>query len=111
MNGNYTYLFPYEKIHQRARIIIYGAGDVGQEYLQQMRITGYCEVVAFIDRAYDKYPPMIVPVYPVEKVSTLTFDHVLLVFKVGTHVRAVAKLLLTYGIEADKIIYTEPRRK
>ena len=49
----YTYLFPYEKIPQGSRIIIYGAGDVGQEYLQQMQITGYCSVIAFIDKAYD----------------------------------------------------------
>ena len=111
MTANYTYLFPFEKIPQGSRIVIYGAGDVGQEYLQQMRITGYCEVVAFIDRAYDKYPPMIVPVYPVEKVSVLSFDYVLLAFKMGTHVRAVTKVLLAYGIEAEKIIYTEPRRE
>ena len=111
MTANYTYLFPFEKIPQGSRIVIYGAGDVGQEYLQQMQITGYCAVVAFIDRAYDKYTPMIVPVHPVEKVSTLTFDYVLLAFKMGAHVRAVTKELLTYGIEAEKIIYTKPRKE
>ena len=110
MCSKYKFLFPYEKIPYGSRIIIYGAGDVGQEYLQQMQITGYCEVVAFIDRAYDKYPKMIIPVYPVEKVGTLSFDYVLLAFKMGTHVRAVTKALYVYGVRADKIIYIEPRR-
>lgn len=107
----YTYLFPYEKIPQGARITIYGAGDVGQEYLQQMKITGYCEVVALVDRAYDKYPPMIVPVYPVEKVRELEFDYVVLAFKMGVHVRAVTKVLLSLDVRKEKIIYIEPRRE
>ena len=110
MSAKYTYLFPFEKILKGSRIIIYGAGDVGQEYLQQMKMTGYCRVIAFIDRAYDKYQPMIIPVYPVDKVGTLSFDYVLLAFKMGEHVRAVTKQLLSYGIETDKIIYIEPRK-
>lgn len=111
MSEKYTYLFPYEKIPQASRIVIYGAGDVGQEYLQQMQITGYCEVVAFVDRAFDKYPPMIVPVYPVEKVKKLSFDYVVLAFKMGAHVRAVTKSLLSLGVAEEKIIYLEPRRE
>ena len=111
MTANYKYLFPFEKIPKGSRIIIYGAGDVGQEYLQQMQITSYCKVVAFIDRAYDKYPPMIIPVYPLEKIDILSFDYVLLAFKIGTHVRAVTKKLLSAGIDADKIIYIESRKE
>ena len=110
MSAKYTYLFPFEKILKGSHIIIYGAGDVGQEYLQQMKMTGYCDVIAFIDRAYDKYPSMIIPVYPVEKVGELSFDYVLLAFKMGAHVSAVTKVLLSYGIEVDKIIYIEPRK-
>lgn len=111
MSARYTYLFPYEKVSQNSRIIIYGSGDVGQEYLQQMKLTGYCEVVALVDRAYDKYPPMIVPVYPVEKIRELEFDYVVLAFKMGAHVRAVTKALLSLGVLKEKIIYIEPRRE
>lgn len=109
MSQKYTFLFPFEKVPQNSRILIYGAGDVGREYLEQLEITGYCNVVAFIDRAYDKYTQMIVPVYPVEKAATLSFDYVVLAFKMGTHVRAVRKKLHTIGIAAEKIIYIPPR--
>jgi ADP-heptose:LPS heptosyltransferase len=111
MSDKYAYLFPYELIPRGARIIIYGAGDVGQEYLQQMQMTGYCEVIAFIDRAYEKYPSMIIPVYPIEKVNNLSFDYVVLAFKMGFHVRAVIKDLISYGIGKNKIIYIEPRQE
>lgn len=42
MSLKYTYLFPYEKISKDSCIIIYGAGDVGLEYLQQKQITSDC---------------------------------------------------------------------
>lgn len=110
MSEKYTYLFPYEKIPQGSRIIIYGAGDVGQEYLQQMELTGYCEVVAFVDKAYDKYAPMIVPIYPVDSVRTLPFDYVVLAFKMGAHVRTVTKKLVELGVDNERIVYIESRR-
>lgn len=62
MENQYTDLFPYEKIPYGSKILIYGAGDVGQEYLRQMLLTQYCEVIGFVDRAHDKIPPMVVPV-------------------------------------------------
>lgn len=111
MYDKYTYLFPYEKVPQDSRIIIYGAGDVGQEYLQQMEITGYCEVVAFVDKAYDKYAPMIVPIYPVDSVRSLSFDYIVLAFKMGAHVRTVTKKLMELGVPNDLIIYIESRKE
>ncbi len=110
MSQKYIYLFPFEKVPKGCRIIIYGAGDVGQDYLAQLMMTEYCDVIAFIDRAYDKYPPMIVPVYPADKVASLYFDFIVLAFKMGTHVRAVIKGLISFGVSAEKIIYIEPRR-
>lgn len=68
MPEKYTYLFPYEKIPQGSSIIIYGAGDVGQEYLKQMLLTGYADVACFLDRAFDNYPSIIVLVLSPEKV-------------------------------------------
>lgn len=110
MSEKYTYLFPYEKVPQGSRIIIYGAGDVGQEYLQQMQITRYCEVIAFIDKAFDKYDPMIVPIYPLDSIKSLSFDYVVLAFKTGAHVRAVTKSLIDLGVSNEIIIYVESRK-
>lgn len=108
-NDKYTYLFPYEKISNGSRILIYGAGDVGQEYLQQMLLTKYCKVLGFIDRAYDKYPRMIIPIYPLEYIKNITFDYIVLAFKMGAHVRAITKNLIGMGISKERIIYVEPR--
>lgn len=49
---SFYYLFPFNKVKQGAKVIIYGAGNVGQDYLQQIRMTKYCEVVSVVDQAY-----------------------------------------------------------
>ena len=80
MSEKYTYLFPYEKVPYGSRII-YGAGDVGQEYLQQMLMTDYAEVLCFLDRAFDKYPAIVIPIFSPEKVVELTFDYIIIATK------------------------------
>ena len=109
MDYQYTYLFPYEKIPRGSAVLVYGAGDVGQEYLRQMLMTHYCEIVGFVDRSYDTYPQMVVPIYPVEAVRNISFDYVVLAFKMGMHVRAVTQTLNELGIARNRIVYVEPR--
>lgn len=48
------YLFPYENIPQNARIIIYGAGNVGCCFIKQIMNTRYCEIVAVADKKCDR---------------------------------------------------------
>ena len=67
----YRYLFPYEKIPPHSRILIYGAGILGQEYLKQIRITNYCKVVGFVDKNFADYPQKDIPVYAPDKVRNL----------------------------------------
>lgn len=105
----YMYLFPYEKIPHGARIVIYGAGVVGQEYLRQLLITHYADVVCFLDRAYDKYPPMGVPVYPPEKIKELKFDYIVLAFREGNFAKDVTRLLTEQGFPEDIMIFEGAR--
>jgi len=109
MAERYTYLFPFEKVPQGSRILIYGAGDVGQAYLRQMKLTGYAEVIGMVDRAWEKYPRMIVPLYPPQQIRELTFDFVILAFKMKNFAADVQANLLRMGIPAEKIIYEGAR--
>lgn len=107
--GAYTYLFPFEKIQFGSRILIYGAGDVGQAYLKQLLMTKYAEVVAFIDRAWDRYPAMVVPVYSSKEISRLSYDYIVLAFKMGNFAEDVKKNLISSGVDEKKIIFTGAR--
>lgn len=109
MVGQYTYLFPFEKIPRGTRVLIYGAGDVGQAYLRQLKMTGYAEVVGIVDRAWERYPRMIVPLYPPEQVGRLEFDYLVLAFKMKNFATDVRTTLLQRGIPTEKIIYEGAR--
>lgn len=46
------FLFPFEKIMPKSKIIIYGFGKVGQDFIKQIEQTNYCEIVGIIDKNY-----------------------------------------------------------
>ncbi len=49
MNCRMAYPFPERFIPKGSKIVLYGAGNVGQEYYRQLKITQYAEVVAWVD--------------------------------------------------------------
>ena len=102
--GDYRYLFPFEKIPLGSRVLIYGAGVLGQEYLKQMMITGYCEVIGFADRNHASYPPMVVPVYAPEEIHGLAFDYVVVALRGGFGVPEVKRLLSEQKVRDEQVV-------
>lgn len=43
-------LFPFDRVERGSRILLYGAGGVGYDYLMQIEAADYCHVVAMVDR-------------------------------------------------------------
>lgn len=105
MINEYHYLFPFEKVPPGSKISIYGACDVGVEYLKQVLTSGYCQCLGFVDRAWDKLPRMIVNVYSPSSVNDLEYDYIVLALKTGIHVRSIQESLSQYGIDSSKVIY------
>ena len=89
---SHRYLFPYERIPCGSRIIIYGAGDLGQDYLLQMKITHFCDVVAVADRNYLKYPPMTVRLIDPFDIHEYEFDYVVVAIRMQA---AYSEIVLT----------------
>ena len=91
MKPKYMYLFPFEKVPKNANILIYGAGDVGQEYLKQIKISGYCNIIGFVDKAYDKFKSLIVPVYSLDAIGNMQFDYIVIAMKTGIYVNDIIR--------------------
>jgi len=108
--SDYSYLFPYEKIPYGSRVLIYGAGDVGHEYLTQILMTGYCECLGFVDRAFDKCPATVVPVYSIEMVKTFPFEYVVIAVKTAIYVDEIRNSLEQQGVPPEKIVFVGPRK-
>ena len=106
----YQYLIPFEKVRPGSRILIYGAGVVGSNYLQQILTTNYCHVVGMNDKAADKYAAYAVPVYLPSKIGGLKFDYIIIALATKTHYPQVMAMLQKYGVEDSKIIYIGERK-
>ena len=46
------YLFPYKEVKPNARIIIYGAGKVGLDFMRQVTASGYAQLLCMVDQDY-----------------------------------------------------------
>ena len=47
----HQYLFPFSQVKRGIDIYIYGGGDIGKQYLHQLKKSGYCNVIAVIDKS------------------------------------------------------------
>ncbi len=98
------YIFPYDRIPTKSRVVIYGFGEVGMDYLKQILTTNYCEVVGIIDKKWEDYRDVKCPVYPCTKLREIRFDYVVLAFKTEIHMREVINQIRNQGVDEKKII-------
>ena len=87
------YLFPFGCVPQGSRIIIYGAGVVGQCYMQQVRETGYCDVLALADRAWYDYDIPDVKVIAPEDIVKFPYELVVIALRDKKSMIDVSKYL------------------
>ena len=104
MNEKYKHLFPYELVPVGSKIVIYGAGDMGLDYLEQMQLTNYCEVLALADKNYEKYQSMSVPVINPHTIGSLDFDYVVIALRVAVAQNEMMEVLKEQGIPEDKVV-------
>ena len=99
--NNKCYLFPFNEVEKNAQIIIYGAGNVGQSYYKQATETAYCNIVMWVDKAYEKLG---FPVDNPENIRKRKFDYIIIAIA-SEQVRLVTKeRLKKMGIEEEKIV-------
>ena len=106
---SYRYLFPFEQIPRHSRVLIYGAGMVGQEYLRQLLMTNYADVVGFLDRDAERRNQLIVPFWPLEKVRFLDFDFLVVAMSIPVMLEDIRQSLSKRGVPLSKIVYLGQR--
>ena len=105
----YRYLFPFEQVLRGSRVLIYGAGLLGQEYLRQAKITHYCDVIGFVDKAKERYRAMPVPVYASDEIEGLNFDLVVVALRTDNYLAEIKEILNKAGVNDERIVYVGER--
>ena len=106
------YLPPYEKLKgQKAeRIILYGAGHVGRDYFRALGLWGIVEIVAWVDRQWEKYRKEGLPVTDFSVLNTADWDVILIAAENSGLADQIRADLLERGIPRGRILYERPGR-
>ena len=93
--------FPRERIRENERIVLYGAGDIGKSFVQQIADNHYCRVVLWVDKNYESLGSAIhAPKY----ITQCEFNHVLVAIFDEKISKSVKDYLIGLGVDKDKII-------
>lgn len=99
-------LFPFELVPYSSRIIIYGAGRVGTDYIRQINKSGYCEIICVVDKKNDGDEVM-----PVETIQDVDFDYIVLASSLQKNITDMIKSIANLNSSLlDKVVYSDKDR-
>ena len=100
-----VYLFPYQLIDKGSRIILYGAGKVGQSYYGQIRKNAYCSIAAWADsNAYKEDENIISPMM----IAEIEYSKIVIAIKSRKSAEEIIQSLVYLGVDREKIVWVEP---
>lgn len=98
------YLAPFNRIPKGSRIVLYGAGSVGQSYYKQITELDYCQVVAWMDKNKTCCGSKKLSRYM--NFTSVDYDYVVIALKSESAVKKIIQEMCdNYGVIADKIIW------
>ena len=104
------YRFPYNLIKNGSKILIYGAGNIGKSYINELKMTGYAEIVGWADKKYDRIKEYHgVSIIAPEQIKEIQFNVLLIAVGDITVVKEIMEDLISMRIPEYKIIWTRPK--
>lgn len=109
------HLFPFEKIQEGSRIILYGAGKVGRVFIGQIKASRYCKVVAWVDTLANLIGTVTVhddsyriddPLVIMDKKDE--YDYIVVAVQQESIYEDVRKKLIGMSIPEEKIVWRYP---
>jgi len=97
------YLFPFDKVPKGSRIVLYGAGNVGEQFYEQVIETNFCEIVLWLDKNANG----ILANKP-GTIASLNFDDydtVIIAIENELVAHDVKVILMDYGVPETKILH------
>lgn len=94
----------FDKSYYEKNVVIYSAGTFGQQLLGRFKETGHCNVVAWLDDDYWEYRRCCLDVDPVENITGLEYDYVLIATVDMAVSGNIKKRLLDLGVSRERIL-------
>lgn len=94
---------PFEEIPNGSKIILYGAGDVGTDFYNQLIFNNNFEIVGWVDRNYKKISRIYKNVENPEKIGEKKFDYIIIAINNKDIANGIKYDLLKLGVPQRKI--------
>jgi len=98
---------PEGSIPEGKKIAVYGYGDIGRDLCEDIRKSEKVEIAAVVDRNYKNYEGTAETVKPVEVLSDVVYDYVLIAVYNEETAKSIAQDLTRYGVTEDKTIWID----
>lgn len=106
--GFINYLFPfYTNVYQK-KVVLYGAGEVGQSYFYQLKKWGGCFIVLWVDKKHEVYQYLDENITAVAELGTIEFDYVIVAVASESVAREINSELISKGIDKNIILWERP---
>lgn len=92
------YIFPFSHVPKNSRIVIYGFGNVGSNFLKQLTKEKYCDVVGVVDKNWKRYTNELV--HSPNVIKKLNFDYII----IAVNSKALFEQIKLELLEIDKRI-------
>lgn len=105
------YIPPYpllEKYHVKT-LILYGAGNVGQDYYKSFQMTGIYTIVAWVDKQYKDYAKGGLPVESVVSIQSKLYDAILIAVEHEDLAVQIKNSLVNLGVREKIVLYQQPQ--
>jgi len=97
------YLFPFDDVPKNSSIVLYGAGNIGKQFYDQVTETNFCKIALWLDKKADgilvKQPKTIA------SLKTSDYNTVIIAIESKTISSEVKTLLMNYGVPENKILH------
>lgn len=104
-------VFPFEEICENSKVVIYGAGKLGKEYVKQNEKYHFCNIVKWVDKQYQYIAFEEYKICDPDKIFDEEFDYIIIAIDVYEAALKVKTMLVDRGIEEKKIVWHSLRRK
>lgn len=110
-NRNLFWIDPYwlSKLAYGSRVVLYGAGELGAAYRQQLRSREDLIFTACVDEAWERFSGDPLQVLSPRRLPELEYDVVVITIKNPQKAREVRQNLTALGIPEEKLLWFEQK--
>ncbi len=91
------------------KLVLFGAGIVGQEFYKEFCLLGLKKRILWVDRKYETCRERGLPVDPVESICEVSYDRIVIAAKSDRIHQSMIDDLKAIGADMEKVVYNPPR--